>query len=213
MSNLNNLIVIAGPPGLGKSYLVKYLTIQYPMSRRVLAITTRKKLPGHIDNLDYRYVTDEEYVRMRNVGKFIIDREKDIPRENGTINIKNGFTKDSITEVLDSGLTPIVDTHDHNVEDLKHAFPYARAIFFKPESEELLVSRMILRSETTDVIDRRLQDGLKELANYERHPELYDACYTINETNLDETVKAIAQEFLPKESIRGEGNSDKYTLL
>jgi len=63
-----NLFVIIGPSAVGKNALLNRLRASHPGVKRVVSATTRPPRPEERDGADYRFVTVEEFLRMRRLG-------------------------------------------------------------------------------------------------------------------------------------------------
>lgn len=64
------MIVITGPSASGKTATCKYLEDNYNI-KKVITHTTREKRDGEKNNIDYHFVTKEEFLRLKNNNDFI----------------------------------------------------------------------------------------------------------------------------------------------
>lgn len=63
------MIVVAGPSGVGKSTIVKKM--EERGFKRVVTYTTRPKRENEIEDVDYHYISQEEYDRMSRNKEFV----------------------------------------------------------------------------------------------------------------------------------------------
>ena len=71
MSNRARLFVIAAPSGAGKTTLVRALTRKHPELRFSISYTTRKKRRTEAHGVDYLFVDDDEFSRLRDSGALL----------------------------------------------------------------------------------------------------------------------------------------------
>lgn len=64
------LILVIGPTGSGKSVLMAYVHERFPDIQFPVTYTTRERRPGS-ENSSYRFVSVEEFEKMRDAGEFI----------------------------------------------------------------------------------------------------------------------------------------------
>ena len=64
-SNPGNVFMVVAPSGAGKSSLVKALLQQDPSIELSISCTTRAPRPGEEDGREYRFVTPDDFKRMR----------------------------------------------------------------------------------------------------------------------------------------------------
>jgi guanylate kinase len=61
-------IVVSGPSGSGKTTLVKHLMLRYPRSHFSISATTRALRGEEIDGVDYRFLSREDFLALRDAG-------------------------------------------------------------------------------------------------------------------------------------------------
>ena len=64
------MLVLVGPSASGKSAIVKCLTKKYGLDKFVTC-TTRKIRVGEVNNVDYHFLTLEEFSNLYNDNEFI----------------------------------------------------------------------------------------------------------------------------------------------
>ncbi len=65
------LIVISGPSGAGKTTLLKRLFELLPDLRSSVSATTRPPRPGERNDVDYHFLSPQEFERRRLAGEFL----------------------------------------------------------------------------------------------------------------------------------------------
>ncbi|MBI5382739.1 MAG: AAA family ATPase [Opitutae bacterium] len=65
------LLVLAGPAGSGKSTLCARLVREVPGFTRVVTATTRPPRPGEVNDVDYHFLTPEEFDAKVAAGEFL----------------------------------------------------------------------------------------------------------------------------------------------
>lgn len=66
---MSKLIIITGTSGCGKSTLIRALLKQKNISLSI-SYTTREKRVNEINHTDYHFVTEEEFMKLKNAGAF-----------------------------------------------------------------------------------------------------------------------------------------------
>src|SRR4029453_6552392 len=65
------LLVISGPSGVGKTTGTRGVERSIPDAVFSVSATTRAKTPADVEGVDYHFVSDEEFERMRAAGEFL----------------------------------------------------------------------------------------------------------------------------------------------
>ena len=65
------LFVVSGPSGVGKGTVVAEVLKRLPNLKRVVTYTTREPRQGEEQGKDYRFVTREEFERLKKQGAFL----------------------------------------------------------------------------------------------------------------------------------------------
>ena len=65
------MYVLSSPSGAGKTTLAERLLRGDPRLRLSVSATTRKPRPGEVDGEDYYFVTEKEFLRMRDSNEFL----------------------------------------------------------------------------------------------------------------------------------------------
>ena len=65
------LFVFAAPSGAGKTTLVHAVVTKRPELRFSISYTTRKPRRNEADGVDYLFVTEDEFMRLRDQGEML----------------------------------------------------------------------------------------------------------------------------------------------
>jgi guanylate kinase len=152
------LFVISGPSGAGKGTLVKELLGRMPELVLSVSATTRPIRPGERQGADYHFISEAEFLGMRDRGDFlesasVYDNLYGTPR---------GF----IESTLASGRSVIAELDIQGASAVKRAKPDAVLIFIEPPSLDDLYLRLRGRgTEDAEAMSRRLRSAYDEVKN------------------------------------------------
>lgn len=72
---LGSIIVLSGPSGVGKSTIIKKVREKMPDLRFSVSCTTRPMRNGETPDVDYHFLSKEEFLRRKEAGDFIESAE------------------------------------------------------------------------------------------------------------------------------------------
>ena len=153
------LFVIAAPSGAGKTTLVKALVTRSPELRFSISYTTRKKRSNEADGVDYLFVSVDEFARLRAQGDLLESAE--------VFDNHYGTSRKQVEQHLQDGHHVILEIDWQGAAQVREAKPECVTIFILPPSRDELEHR--LRSRRTDseeVIQRRLRDALGDMSHW-----------------------------------------------
>ncbi len=161
--NRGSIFIVSAPSGAGKTTLCKMITERLQSIEHSISYTTRKPRPGEIDGRDYYFVNKNEFMRMVEAGEFLEWAEV-----HGNL---YGTSKTKLLERVNQGIDVILDIDTQGAKQIRQQGVEATFIFILPPSMDVLKKRLInRRSDSEDVIKRRLQNAIDEIADY----KLYD---------------------------------------
>ncbi|KUK14009.1 MAG: guanylate kinase [Synergistetes bacterium] len=170
--NRGKLFVISGPSGAGKGTLRRELFKAMPNLIYSVSVTTRKPRAGEVNGVDYFFITQEEFEKMRDNGELLEWAEV-----HGNL---YGTPKGFVEEKLNQGKSVVLEIDVQGALQVKERFPEAVLIFILPPSKEELASRLKGRgTETPEELEIRLRNASWELDKR----ELYD--YAVINDDVD----------------------------
>lgn len=157
------MLILIGPSASGKTEVVKMLISKYNM-KKFVTYTSRPMRPGEIEDVDYHFLSREEFEEKINDSFFL-----------EYVEYNNNYYGTSY-EGMDTDKVVILEP-----SGLKHYIKHARKnikICYITCSEELREKRMIKRGDSEENIKKRLtsdrvifNEELNELADWVIHDE------------------------------------------
>ena len=160
MKQKANLFVIAAPSGAGKTTLVKALLAHDPDLRFSVSYTTRQQRKNEVDGRDYFFVDRDRFRDLQETGALL---ESALVFDN-----YYGTSRAQVEEQLELGHNVILEIDWQGARQVRESMPGCVTVFILPPSRAALEHR--LRSRRTDsdeVIARRLRDALSDMAHYD----------------------------------------------
>ena len=136
------MLVLVGPSASGKSAIVKCLTKKYGLDKFVTC-TTRKIRVGEVNNVDYHFLTLEEFSNLYNDNEFI---ETVYYNGNYYGTLKREVNDNKVVILEPQGLNNFVSVLDS-----------VYAVYLQTD-EEVMKERMILRGDNILEINKRLEN-------------------------------------------------------
>lgn len=160
------MIILVGPSASGKTEVAKLLKIKYGM-QKVITHTTREKRIHEVDDVDYHFVTKEEFLHLKELDYFV-----------ETANYNGNYYGTSKKEIGDNKVL-IVEVEGMLVfKKLKD--PHI-VIFYLSCQENTRFNRMILRNDNLDSIKQRINNDKDFI-----HPEqLKKVDYQVDSEHLN----------------------------
>ena len=171
------MIVVVGKSGSGKSTIVNKLCETYGFNR-IVTTTTRPKRKGERQDIDYHFVSDEAFEKMKESGEFVETQEFKVA--SGDI-WKYGSSLKSIESAKDTDiiiLTPegcqkLID--NNNLDNIIVIYIYA--------NQRTIETRLNERGDKKDEISRRMRKDNVDFKNVEADFTAYNHFgYSISET-------------------------------
>ena len=131
------LVVVAGPSGAGKGTIVRRLLELNPELHFSVSMTTRAPRPGEIDGREYRFVSHDEFLRVRDAGGFLEWFE--------VYGDLKGTPRAAVERELAAGHDVLLEIDVQGARAVKEQFPDALLIFVKPPSREVQRRRYLER--------------------------------------------------------------------
>ena len=174
------LIVISGPSGSGKGTVVKQLRQNggYTVS---VSVTTRPPRPGEDGGVDYFFVSDEEFRRMRSAG--------DLLESAWFVDHYYGTPRAYVEAEINKGKVVVLEIDVNGAFQIKARIPGAVLVFLLPPDMAELRRRLTNRAtEAAGNIEGRLRRAAEEIEMIEKYDYL-----VINDTveNAAEAINTI----------------------
>ena len=137
-------LVICGPSGVGKSTIIRRLMNEFPnIFGFSVSHTTRKPRVGEVDEVNYHYITHDDFLLGKERGEFI-----EIAEFSGNM---YGTSKMAVQTIQEKGQICILDLEMQGVEQIKKIQELdPHYIFIRPPSIEELERRLKERKTETD---------------------------------------------------------------
>ncbi len=153
-----NVFMVVAPSGAGKSSLVGALLKQDPSISLSISCTTRAPRPGEVDGREYRFLSQEAFMRLRDQDALLEWAEV-----HGNF---YGTPRDRIDEATREGRDVLLEIDWQGARQVRQRFPSAIGIFVLPPSIEELEARLKARGQDApQVIARRLLAAGGEIAH------------------------------------------------
>ncbi|MCC6485585.1 MAG: guanylate kinase [Armatimonadetes bacterium] len=158
-------VVVSGPSGVGKDTLLDRFLADFAGVTRLITCTTRPKRETETDGIDYFFVTQKEFDRMRESQMLLESAE--------VYGYSYGSPKQYVDERRSEGLDVILKLDVQGGLSVKRALPEAVMVFVAPPSLEELERRLRKRrTESDDSLARRLGNARAELDLISRYDYL-----------------------------------------
>jgi guanylate kinase len=154
-----SLFVIAAPSGAGKTSLVKAVLARDPALRVSISHTTRKQREREIPGRDYNFVTVDEFRKLIAAGEFLEHAQ--------VFDNFYGTSRAQVESLRVAGHDVILEIDWQGAEQVRRALPDCKTIFILPPSRAELEARLRNRRTDSDqVIERRLRDSIADMSHY-----------------------------------------------
>ena len=151
------LVVLAGPAGVGKGSLVKWITSSDPEFMLSVSATTRAARPGEQDGIHYHFVTTESFKHGVASGDFLEWAQVHNHNYYGTL-------KSELDRATELGKHLLLEIDLQGARQVQESHPEVISIFITPPSWEELEQRLRNRAtETESEIQTRLTTARREL--------------------------------------------------
>lgn len=174
------LLVLSGPSGVGKDAVLtrmKALGLPY---HYVVTATTRRQRPSEQNGVDYHFISEDEFRRMRDGGELLEWAE--------VYGNYYGVPKAEVQEALGQGRDAIVKVDVQGAETIRKTVSGAAFIFLMPPSLEELERRLRERhSESGSELQLRLKKAEEEA----RRLALFDYIITSYQDGLADVIHRI----------------------
>ncbi len=173
------VFIVSAPSGAGKTTISRAALERIPELTASVSVTTRRPRGNEVDGTDYRFVTDDEFRRIRERGE-LAEWAKVFDASYGT-------PKRPLDEAIASGRDILLDIDIQGARQIREAYPSDTAtIFVLPPTFRELEQRLRRRgTESEAAIQGRLARAREEARAYDE----YD--YLIINQDVDESIRLL----------------------
>ncbi len=174
------VIVISGPSGVGKDAILNRIKARKYPFYFVTTVTTRRQRPAEKQQVDYHFVSDDEY--------------EDLLRNSGLLESARvygnwyGVPRQPVKDALAGGRDVIIKVDVQGASNIKKILPDSVLIFILPPSMEELTQRLSQRR-TESAADLSLR--LKTAENEMRQIGSFDYFVVNHYNGMDKAVEDI----------------------
>jgi guanylate kinase len=158
------IIIISSPSGAGKTTICRMIVNSDPSIKLSISATTRKKRPQEISGQDYFFVSDEDFLSMKNSQQFLEDAL--------VFNNLYGSPKKTAEEEIKKGNCVLFDIDWQGARQIKEKLPKEMviSIFILPPSLQELERRLRARAQDSEeIVAQRMQEALQEISHYNEY--------------------------------------------
>ena len=153
------LFVFAAPSGAGKTTLVHAVVTKRPELRFSISYTTRMPRKNEADGVDYLFVSENEFMRLRDEGE-MLEYAKVFDNYYAT-------SRSQVERHLADNRNVILEIDWQGAQQVRASMPECVSIFILPPSVEELERRLRdRRTDSAEVIERRLRDALSDMSHW-----------------------------------------------
>jgi len=165
------IIVISAPSGVGKTTLAKRL-LQTSFFAYSVSFTTRPPRKNEIEGVDYYFISNEEFQKMIEEGKFV-----EWARVHGEL---YGTSVNLLDNAIETKKDVVLEVDVKGGIKIKKRYPKAVLIFLLPPSWQELEKRLNKRgTEVIEKIRERIKQAKKEIT----YAPSYDYLVVNNDVN------------------------------
>ncbi len=154
------LFVFAAPSGAGKTTLVHALVTKHPELRFSISYTTREPRVNEAHEVDYLFVSEDEFMRLRDAGEMLEYAE--------VFDNYYATSRSQVENHLAQNRDVVLEIDWQGARQVRESMPECVTVFILPPSFAELERR--LRDRRTDsaaVIERRLQDAHSDMSHWQ----------------------------------------------
>jgi guanylate kinase len=134
---LAKVFVITGPSGVGKGTLIRTLLERVDELELSVSATTRRPRPGEVHEVDYHFLSDQEFDHRLAAGEFV---------EHATYSgHRYGTLRSELEGRVAQGTPVLLEIEIQGARQVREAMPDAVQVFIAPPSLEALKARLVGR--------------------------------------------------------------------
>lgn len=159
MKTKGKLFVFAAPSGAGKTTLVQALVKKHPTIRFSISYTTRKPRINEANEVDYLFVNEDEFMRLRDEGE-MLEYAKVFDNYYAT-------SRSQVERHLADDRSVVLEIDWQGARQVRESMPDCVSVFIMPPSLRELERRLRdRRTDSAEVIERRLRDARSDMSHW-----------------------------------------------
>ena len=156
--NKGRVYIISGPSGSGKDSVMKKVFEKQPDIAFSISSITRDMRPGEVEGEKYNFISRERFEQMI--------QNDELLEHNVFVGNYYGTPKAPVINCIENGKDMLIEVDVNGAEQIREKMPEAVSIFIMPPSLEVLKKRLTGRgTDSTEVIEKRLNEALREIAS------------------------------------------------
>jgi guanylate kinase len=173
------LFVFAAPSGAGKTTLVHAVVTKHQEDLRFsISYTTRQPRPNEANGVDYMFVDEAEFMRLRDAGEMLEYAQ--------VFDNYYATSRSQVEKHLADNRSVVLEIDWQGARQVRESMPDCLTIFILPPSLTELERRLRDRgTDTPEVIERRLRDARSDMAHWDE----FD--HVIINDDLDDAIVAL----------------------
>ncbi len=173
-----DVFVISAPSGSGKTTICREVLSRVPGLTLSRSYTTRPKMPGEVDGVDYYFVDEVKFDNMV--------KSKDFLEFAFVYGKRYGTSRASVEAIVSRGEDAVLEIDVQGGGSVKQAMPDAVRIGILPPDWETLRNRLYARArDSHEEMERRLAAARAEI------PELAKYDYLVVNDDLETAVRKV----------------------
>ena len=173
-------VVITGPSGVGKGTLIRSLRERMPELQLSISATTRLPRAGETQDVDYHFMSPEEFERHVVAGDFVEHADY--------AGARYGTLRSELETRSSSGAPVVLEIEVQGARQVREQMPEAVQVFIAPPSVDALRARLVGRgSDAADEIEARLRTAEHELAAQ------HEFAHVVVNDRLEDAVEQLVQ--------------------
>jgi guanylate kinase len=154
------LFVFAAPSGAGKTTLVHAVVRKHPELRFSISYTTRAPRKSEADGVDYLFVDEEEFMRLRDAGEML--------EFASVFDNYYATSRSQVEKHLADDRNVILEIDWQGARQVRESMPECISVFILPPSVDELERRLRdRRTDSPEVIERRLSEALSDMSHWD----------------------------------------------
>ncbi len=160
------LLIISGPSGVGKTTITRGVERSIPDAVFSVSWTTRDRTDVDVEGVDYHFVSDAEFERMKAGDGFL--------ETAGVYGKKYGTPREWVETQLSRGRLVILEIDVQGAVSVKARVPEAFAVFIEPPGEAALLARLRSRNREGEALIQKRFERARHEIEHARTCGVYD---------------------------------------